>query len=319
MASNRPFNMIVTVTLNTSIDRTLFVKDFTWNQTIRASQSVLGMGGKATDASWVLGELGYDNLATGFAAGDTGRLMDKMLRQRGCKTDFVWVKGETRTNVVVIGEQGQGQTTLISRGLEINKVDIDEFNKKFISILRDASCVLIGGSLPAGVEASFYTHLVEQARSSGLPVVFDASGPGLKAGMQGHPTIAKPNIDEIAELSGRDVTTIESAYRAGTEIYKQFGTMLVITLGAEGALAILEGRSYRIPVLNVPVVSTAGAGDAVLAGLTASLSKSKSIEDGLRLGFAAAAAVCLTPATADCRRSDVGRYMPQIQLIPYPE
>ena len=149
-------------------------------------------------------------------------------------------------------------------------------------------------------------------------MVFDASGPGLLAGMEGRPTIAKPNIDEISELSGQSVTTIESAYRVGTELHEKYGTMFVITLGAEGALAVLAGRSYRIPVLKVPVVSTAGAGDAVLAGLSVALSEGKPIEEGLRLGFAAAAAVCLTPATADCRRSDVERFIPQIELIPYP-
>jgi 1-phosphofructokinase family hexose kinase len=310
--------MIVTVTLNTSIDRTLFIKDFTWNNTIRASTSVLGMGGKAADASWVLGELGSENLATGFAAGDTGKLMEKMLSERGCQTDFVWVGGETRTNIVVISEQGKGQSTLVANGLEIGPGHIDEFRHKFTSLLKKATCALIGGSLPPGLAPSFYAELIRQVRSAGLPVVFDASGAGLLAGMEGRPTIAKPNVDEISELSGQSVTTIESAHRVGTELYEKYGTMFVITLGAEGALAVLAGRSYRIPVLKVPVVSTAGAGDAVLAGLSVALSEGKPVEEGLRLGFAAAAAVCLTPATADCRRSDVERFIPQIELVPYP-
>jgi len=310
--------MIATVTLNTSIDRTLFIKDFAWNQTIRASQSAIGMGGKAADASWVLGELGYDNLATGFAAGDTGKLMEKMLRKRGCRTDFVWVGGETRTNIVVIGEEGRGQSTLVSNGLDVGPGHVEQFKKKITAILRKSNCVLIGGSVPHGVDVSIYTSLVKQAMSTGLPVVFDASGPGLKAGMEARPTIAKPNIDEIAELSGQKVASIEDAYRVGTELKNAYGTMFVITLGKDGALAVLADRAYRIPVLRIDIVSSAGAGDAVLAGLSAALSQRKPIEDGLRLGFAAAAAVCLTPATADCRRSDVENFLPQIELIPYP-
>jgi fructose-1-phosphate kinase PfkB-like protein len=165
---------------------------------------------------------------------------------------------------------------------------------------------------------SIYTDLVQEARKAGVPVVFDASGAGLRAGMEGHPTIAKPNIDEISDLAGQSVTSIEAAYRVGMELQKKYNTMLVITLGGEGALAILGDRSYRIPVLKIDVVSTAGAGDAVLAGLSAALSDGKLIEVGLKLGFAAAAAVCLSPATADCRRSDVERFVPQIELIPYP-
>lgn len=309
--------MIVTVTLNPALDRTYFVRDFEWNRTIRASQSVPGMGGKATDASWVLGELGYANLALGFAAGDTGRRMEKMLRQRGCKTDFVWVEGETRTNIVIVSDEGKGQSTLTEPGLQIDARELDKLKDKFSAALKKASCVLIGGTVPPGIEVSIYTELVTQAREARVPVVFDASGPGLKAGMEGRPTMAKPNIDEIAELYGRPVTTVEEAYKAGRELQDKYGAALVITLGKEGALAVLPGRAYRIPVLQIPVVSTAGAGDAVLAGLVAALSEGKPIEDGLRLGFAAAAAVCLIPATADCRRADVQRLLPQIELKPY--
>ena len=309
--------MIVTVTLNPALDRTYFIKDFAWNRTIRASQAVPGMGGKATDASWILGELGYANLALGFAAGDTGRLMEKMLRQRGCKTDFVWVEGETRTNIVIISDEGKGQSTLTEPGLQIDTRELDKLKDKFSAALKSASCVLIGGTIPPGLDVSIYTELVTQARQAGLPVIFDASGPGLKAGMQGRPTVAKPNIDEIAELYGQSVTNIEEAYKAGRELQDKYGAALVITLGKEGALAVLPGRAYRIPVLAIPVVSTAGAGDAVSAGLAAALSEGKPLEEGLRLGFAAAAAVCLTPATADCRRADVERFLPQIELAPY--
>ena len=309
--------MIVTVTLNPALDRTCFIKDFAWNRTIRASQAVPGMGGKATDASWILGELGYANLALGFAAGDTGRLMEKMLRQRGCKTDFVWVEGETRTNIVIISDEGKGQSTLTEPGLQIDTRELDKLKDKFSAALKSASCVLIGGTIPPGLDVSIYTELVTQARQAGLPVIFDASGPGLKAGMQGRPTVAKPNIDEIAELYGQSVTNIEEAYKAGRELQDKYGAALVITLGKEGALAVLPGRAYRIPVLAIPVVSTAGAGDAVSAGLAAALSEGKPLEEGLRLGFAAAAAVCLTPATADCRRADVERFLPQIELAPY--
>jgi len=309
--------MILTVTLNPAVDRTYLIRDFAWNRTIRSEQAVPGMGGKATDASWVLGELGYANLALGFAGGRTGRLMEKMLRGRGCRTDFVWVEGETRTNIVIIGGEGQGQSTLAEPGLQVGASGLEKFRGKFKSALKNASCVLIGGRVPPGMDVSIYTELVRSAREAGLPVVFDASGPGLKAGMEGRPTIAKPNIDEIADLYGSPVNTVQDAYKAGRELQEKYGTALVITLGKEGALAVLPGRAYSIPVLKIPVVSTAGAGDGVLAGLAAALSEGRSLEDGLRLGFAIAAAVCLTPATADCRRADVERLLPQVELIDY--
>ena len=275
------------------------------------------MGGKGTDASWILGELGYASLALGFAAGDTGRRMERMLQARGCGTDFTWVEGETRINTVIISEAGEGQSTLVCEGPPINKDDMRSFEKKYRAALKKADCILIGGSLPPGIKPTYYTGLVKQARATGRPVIFDANGPGLKPGMEGRPTIAKPNVDEIAQLSGHPVKSIKEAYRTGRELQDKYGTSMIITLGGSGALAVLPGRAYRIPVLKIPVVSTAGAGDAVLAGISAALSKGKPIEDGLRLGFAAAAAVCLTPATADCRREDVERLQSEVRLIPF--
>ncbi len=311
-------NKIITVTLNTAIDRTFFIKSFNWGQTIRATNTAIGMGGKAADASWILGELGYPNLAMGFAAGFVGKQMKKMLEERGAKTNFVWVKGETRTNIIVISnEAGKGQSTLTSGGLIVSDNDVRRLWKKFDISLRSARCVVIGGSLPDGVDPSIYTQLVRHAREAGLPVIFDASGPGLIAGLEGHPTIVKPNLDEISWLANNKVFSTRQAFDVAQELQAKYNTNFIITLGEEGALAVLSDRSYIIPVIDIPVVSTAGAGDGVLAGLSAAFYSGKPIEDGLRLGFAAAAAVCLTPATADCRYEDVRNLLPKIQLIPY--
>jgi 1-phosphofructokinase family hexose kinase len=310
--------MIVTVNLNTAIDRTFFIDDFAWNKTIRASRSVLGMGGKAADASWILGELGHPNLAMGFAAGDTGKLMVRMLQARGSKTDFVWVKGETRTNIIVISEKGRGQSTLVSSGLDISDQDCKTLILKFRKAMKRARCVIIGGSVPKGIDLSISAELIRIAHSRGIPVIFDASGPTLKAGMEGRPDFVKPNLDEISQLSGIKVTDFKSAFTQAKQLQEKFGATFIITLGSRGALAVLEDRAYRIPPLKLKVISTAGAGDGVLAGLSVAVSQGKSIEDGLRLGFAAAAAVCLTPATADCHRQDVEALLPKIQLFPYP-
>lgn len=310
--------MIVTVTLNTGIDRTYFINDFCWNQTIRASKSVIGMGGKATDASWILGELGYSNCAIGFAAGSVGQQMDVMLKDRDCQTDFVWVGGETRTHITVIGESGQGQSTLVGGGIQIEKKDTDAIRKKYTDWVQKSDCLIIGGSVPQGLDASIYTDLVNEANEAKTPVVFDASGPGLKAGLKGHPTIIKPNLDEISYLVGHTVSTISEVYQEVKNLKTKYKTDFIVTLGRKGALAVLNEQSYFIPVLNIPVVSTAGAGDAVLAGISTALAGGMPIEDGLRRGFAAAGAVCMTPATADCRKDDVDNLMPQVELITYP-
>jgi fructose-1-phosphate kinase PfkB-like protein len=136
--------------------------------------------------------------------------------------------------------------------------------------------------------------------------------------LAGRPSYAKPNRDELSALIGKPVKTIQDAYQAGRDIIAKYGTCPIISLGSEGGLAVLPQTAYRIPPLHVDVVSAAGAGDGVLAGLAASVHQGGSIEDGLRLAFACATAVLLQPGTAECNREDIDRFRQQVELIPYP-
>lgn len=309
--------MILTVTPNTAIDRTLFVPEFVLEKTIRSSRTVLGMGGKGTDASWVLGALGKPNRALGFAAGLAGKRMQAMLEARGSETDFVWVGGETRVNIILVAEGGRGQSTFTMDTLEVTTSHQEELRQRFTASMQDAKSIIIGGSPPGGVKPQLYADLVAEARRHELPVILDASGETLRAAIEFGPTLLKPNKDELAQITGRRIESLPEIYAAARDVYDRLGAQMVVTLGEQGALAVLKDRAYRIPPLELEVVSAAGAGDAVLAGMAASLAENKPLEEGLRLGFAAAGAVMLTPATADCRKEDADRLLDQVQLIPY--
>jgi 1-phosphofructokinase family hexose kinase len=310
--------MIVTVTPNTAIDRTLFVPHFELGGTLRASREAIGMGGKAADVSWILGEMGQPSLALGFAAGETGHRMEAMLRARGTMTDFVWVQGATRENVVIVSDDGQGQTTVTVEALVVTPADVAQLVAKVESALVGASCLVLGGSLPQGAPAGTHAQFVRVARAASVPTLFDASGLALRAGLDARPTIVKPNRAELAELTGRSISDTADAWHAMQALHRQFGTWPVVTLGAEGGLALTAEGSWRIEVPLVKAVSTAGAGDAVLAGLAASYARGMNVAWGLQMGFAAAAAVLLTPATADCRRADLERLFADVVLHPYP-
>lgn len=309
--------MIVTVTPNTAIDHTLFVPSLPMNRTTRATQSVKSMAGKPTDASWILAELGISSLALGFAAGATGQMVSQMLASRGCSVDFTWVNGETRLNTVIVCEDGSGQATITTSTLEVEESHIAALRSRFAEALVGATCVVLGGTLPGNVPHSLYADLISMARERHVPVIFDADQPYLSAGLAAGPTYIKPNHHELEALVGHPVVGVDAAYRAGCDIAAQYGTSPIITLGKEGALAILPHATYFIPPLNVKLASSAGAGDAVLAGLAASIHRRQPIEDGLRLGIAAAAAVCMQVGTADCNRADVEALVPQVQLTKY--
>ena len=309
--------MIVTLTPNTTLDQTVMIPAFALNRTIKATRSLYGMAGKPTDASWILAELGLSSHALGFAAGAIGQKIETMLHTRAITTDFVQVEGESRVNMVIVCEDGSGQSTITTSSLEVSSAHIDALMARYEVALNRASCVVMGGSLPTGVEPCFYTEAIGRAQARNIPVIFDAGEPNLSAVLVAGPTFIKPNQDELSGLIGSPVTDMATAYAAGKHIFDTYGTCPIMTFGGEGALAVLPGRAYRIPALKINVVSAAGAGDAVLAGLAASIERGQPIEDGLRLGMATASAVCLMAGTADCRRVDVEAFVPQIELIPY--
>jgi len=309
---------IVTVTPNSTIDLTVFVPAWKPGTTIRATRTVTSMGGKPADASYILGELGITSHATGFAAGATGQKVMSLLEGRGAACDFVWVDGETRINIVVLDEAAGTHTTVTTTMMSVTPEHCAALLERVRGLMAGASVLVTGGTLPAGAPPSFYAEIIQIARAAGVPVIFDAAEPNLSAGLTARPTVIKPNRDELSALLGRPVQTIEEAYRAGRDLHERYGVMPIITLGGDGGLAVLPDRAWRIPPIPVTVVSPAGAGDAVLAGLAASIERGEPLEEGLRLGFAAATAVLLQPGTADCRRADVERFLPQVQLLPYP-
>lgn len=308
--------MIVSVTANTSMDYIVFVKELLKDKTIRATRMVESIGGKPTDASWILGELGVPSYALGLGAGDNGERIKGFLRSKGVATDFIPVGGESRRNLILISEEGW-QTAITTNSLIVTPEHLALLREKYIALLDAATLIILGGTLPAGMMPDFYTDYIALARARDIPVIFDAAEPNLSAGLRSRPTYVKPNRDELSGFMGRRVESLADAYAGGRAIIERYGTIPVITLGGDGGLAVLPDRAYRIPIIPVAVVNAAGAGDSVLAGLAYALMKGLPIEDGLRIGFGAATATCTMPGTAECRREDVLRYAEQVQLIPY--
>ena len=304
--------MIITLTPNTGIDYTLQVPNFQPNSTIRAVDSAWGMGGKATDVSWTLGKLGIPTRALGFAAGPNGVRMEEMLRERGVETDFVWVDGETRLNIIVVTDAGQ--STITSSSLKVSSEHVSDFAARYQKALRGASCVVMGGSLPNGVSVDFYSEAIAQAKERHVPVIFDSSGPSLLAGVKSCPEIVKPNLTELGELLGYVPDSQQEVQQAARKLHDEYGSNVIITLGSEGAITVIGEKFYFIHPLSVPVVSVAGAGDGVLAGMALAYLRKESLEYGLQHGFALAGAILQTLPTADFEVQDYRDLLSQIRI-----
>ena len=309
--------MLVTVTPNTGLDLTYFIEEWQPNQALRSTETIMSMAGKPTDAAFILGKLGLPSIALGFAAGTIGKRMESMLQERGVDTRFVQVEGESRINTVIVDAKNQTQTTITAQSLIVNASHIQALRERYAAALVDATCVMLGGSLPKGVPPTLYTDLIAEARSRQIPVIFDAEKDLLLAGLQASPTYIKPNEHELAQVTGQQVALLADAYHAGKAIQAQYNTCPIVTLGNKGALALLGDKTYHLPVLPVAVVSAAGAGDGVLAGLAYSVVNGEPIESGLKMGIALASAVCLQAGTAEFRVDDFERLLPQVRLEQY--
>src|SRR5688572_5530925 len=256
--------MLVTVTANTGIDQTFFIPQWQAGQAIRATQSIQSMAGKPTDAAFILGKLGLPSIALGFAAGAIGKRVESMLQERGVETRFIPVEGESRVNTIIIDQSSKAQTTITATSLLVREHHLQALREQYTAALSHATCIIMGGSLPNGVPPTFYTDLIAEAQSRHIPVIFDAEKENLRAGLQSSPTYIKPNEHELAQFTGQVIETLNDAYAAGKAIQQQFGTSPIITLGQQGALAVLPDKTYFIASLPLEVVSAAGAGDGVL-------------------------------------------------------
>lgn len=308
--------MILTVTPNTALDRVIFVDGFAWGHTMRAREALWSPAGKGCDAAWVLAELGQPCVALGLAAGESGRSLQAMLESRGVKVDFVWAEGETRTNYVLIDTAAKRQSTVTVSGLQVSPEHLAALEARLERWLPQCRALHLGGSLPAGVPHDWYVPWVGRARAAGIPVLLDASGPTLARCAPAGPTVLKPNLDELSELVGRRLHGQAEIVAAAQELLGWGAELVLASLGADGALAVTPGQAYHLPPLAVEAVNCAGAGDAMMAALATAYAEGRPLEEGLRLAVATAAAVVITPGTAECHRADIERFLPQVRVEP---
>jgi len=234
-----------------------------------------------------------------------------MLHERGVETDFVQVDGETRLNTILV-VSGEGQSTITSSSLAVSPDHLSQMLDRYENALSGATCVVAGGSLPRGVPLEFYSLVIQKAHGHNVPVIFDSSGPSLIAGVKSRPKLIKPNRTELGDLLGFVPESKQEVAMASLKLRAQFGTDVIATLGDDGAIATFEYGSYFVQPLAVPVVSAAGAGDGVLAGMALAYSRGEPPISGLRYGFALAGAVLQTLSTADFRVEDYEALLPQI-------
>lgn len=290
-------SLIVTVTPNPAIDKTIWVEDCRLGRVNRVLRYRLDAGGKGVNISRLLARLGWATAALGFIAGNTGQYLDNLLRGMGIATDFVSVAGETRTNLKII-DPTTGRTTEINDpGPEVLPGEIELLRRKVAEAVSRGPLVVFSGSLPGGCPADLYAEMIAVTKASGGKAVLDAAGEALRLGAQAGPFLVKPNRQELEDLFGTRFRTQREVAAATRELLGLGAEVAVVSLGEQGALAA-SGRSlWRLIPPKVQVLNTVGAGDALVAVLVASLSGGKSLPEALRYAVAAGSAAVSEPGT----------------------
>lgn len=285
--------MIVTLTPNPSVDRTLEVPVLERGAVVRASASRTHPGGKGVNVSRALAANGVSTRAVLPAGGREGDQLLDLLDGLGIEVVGVPIAGAVRANVTVAEADGT-VTKLNAPGPHLSVDESSSLVKAIIAASADASWIAVCGSLPSGADPQFARVVVEALHEAGMRVAVDSSGPAFSAALEAGPELVKPNAEELAEAVGRRLRTVGHVVAAARELVDRGVGAALVTLGSAGAVLVTPTATHRaVAPAEVPR-STVGAGDATLAGFLACEAGS---EEALRWGVAWGAAAVRLPGT----------------------
>src|ERR671929_2255121 len=210
--------MIITVTLNTAIDKTLSVPNFRLGRRHRTVEQTTMPGGKGVNVARVLKTLGAPVIATGFAGGPTGTRIVEQLTQLSVLSDFVRIREESRTNTAVIDPTTGEQTEINERGPSVSEQEIELFVDKLLYLCKGASMCVFAGSLPRDVDVDIYARLIREVRRLGVATIVDTDGEPLRRAVRAEPDVISPNVLEAEELVGHEFNDDDDRVHAVREM-----------------------------------------------------------------------------------------------------
>ena len=313
--------MILTVSLNPSVDHVLFVQKLLVNDTNRVKRVESDAGGKGVNVARVAAEMGAKAFATGFIGGGPGVFVKHVLDLQGVKHDFVQVRGDTRTNFCIEEECGGPPTTLNEPGPEISDKAFQRLREYCRDLSMNASWVCFGGSLPQGAPPDAFQILLQDCRRADCSTVLDSDGEPMRLGVRAGPTFVKPNVREASRLLRRTIESTDECITAAQEIESVLKAnrlgrepIVVISRGSDGAVMASGGNAYVGQSPEVQVNSTIGSGDSLIGGMLAALETGKGLEEAFHWGLAAGAATAMTDGSEIARRPVFLELLPQVRV-----
>lgn len=307
--------MVITVTLNPAMDKTLIVDDFTAGQVNRVSSLRYDIGGKGINVSKVLKNFGIHSISTGFLGGIWEGTFKEELSKRKITADFVRIDGNTRTNTKIVDNINKIFTDVNEPGPEIKGSDLESFIEKFSGLCGTDDIVVLSGGVSSSIPEDIYKTLTQIAKGKGSLVILDADGELLAEGLKALPHIIKPNEHELGRLLGIDSSNRDEIIKGAIKLKNQGIEKLMISLGSKGGIYITEDEVYMAEGLKVPVKGTVGAGDSMVAGLIYSMIKKFNVVDTLKFAMACGTASVTLDGTEACTLDEVNSFFSKVDVI----
>lgn len=282
--------MIYTVTLNPAIDKTVVIEDLRTGGVNRVVSVRSDAGGKGINVSKCLKNLGEASVAAAILAGQTGKQLSAMLEAMQIPMLRIQTEGENRTNLKIIDPVKRENTDINEPGPVIDAKTLESLKEKLGKSVGKGDIVVLSGSLPAGVDKGLYGQWIRYFRSHDASVFLDADGEPLQRALDALPYMIKPNNEELAAMLGKERLSMEELIAEGKRLHETGIPEIVISLGGDGALFISSDGCFRAEGLKVPVKSTVGAGDSMVAAMAYGKAKKLSREQKIRLSVAMGAA-----------------------------
>ncbi len=309
--------MIVTVTMNAAIDRTLTVPNFQRGQRHRASDGLTLAGGKGINIARALKRLGVPVVATGLAGGQTGTRIVEALTAEAILNDFVRIEGESRTSTAIVDPTGGSYTEVNEWGPHVDADELETLLEKLTYLSRGADYVIFAGSLPRGIEDGFYAEAIRELNRRGVLTVLDCEGEPFRLGTQAEPFLVSPNEREAEGLVGQEFHD-DDDFLTGLDAIAELGARNVLITRESGCWALLrserEPRRYRALAPRMDPVSAVGSGDVLLAGFVAARLEERSDEEALRAAVAAGAASTMQIGAGRFEPRDAGQLVTGVNV-----
>ena len=290
--------MIITVTLNPAVDKTVEINDLHINSVNRVASVRLDAGGKGINVSKGIVSLGGESKAVGFLGGRAGSFIKSYLDDMGIDNEFIFVKGETRTNLKIVDPLQHTNTDINEMGPEITAEDIKQIDDYMLRSVNEQSVIVFSGSVPPNVGEDIYQKWIYQAKKKGAKTILDADGAMMRLGIEAGPYLIKPNIHELERLVGKSITGIDDVIASSRLLMKKYGIeVVVVSMGEQGALFLNKEVTILAHGIAVAVKSTVGAGDSMVAALAYALDKGDDFEKAVTLAVASGTANVMTSGT----------------------